>query len=311
MEENQTLRNLLRGVSAFIGEGAGGLLPKMGWDMADFTNFVNRSETDTAWESYQLRKKEAATSGSSQKRPADEDINGRAKKRGSTDQEKDGGYSMLLPLNQTAPPVAVNNLYPQSSRTPLESNGIFSDLMRGSTGSPMFTQPSPSTASSGTYGGSPNVNGFSTGYGGLPPLNMNSESSSMPPPAFPASANGSGSSQRTAEHSSDKVEEDGDPKKHEAYKLVQYVALVYIELLFKSAYFEIRSYHLDNYKRNSAYCLPQSLRPTLVQRYAIYILHSDAYSTKHLLHVLGRYRTVSLPVCSLNMYADLHFRERN
>lgn len=28
----------------------------------------------------------------------------------------------------------------------------------------------------------------------------------------------------------------------------------------------ILSYHLDNYKRNNAYCLPQSLRPTLVQR---------------------------------------------
>jgi hypothetical protein len=26
------------------------------------------------------------------------------------------------------------------------------------------------------------------------------------------------------------------------------------------------SYHLDNFKRNSAYCLPSSLRPTLVQR---------------------------------------------
>lgn len=37
-----------------------------------------------------------------------------------------------------------------------------------------------------------------------------------------------------------------DPKSGEAQKLI--------------------SYHLENYKRNSAYCLPASLRPTLVQR---------------------------------------------
>ena len=41
-------------------------------------------------------------------------------------------------------------------------------------------------------------------------------------------------------------EERQDPKNEEAQKLI--------------------SYHLDNYKRNSQYCLPASLRPTLVQR---------------------------------------------
>jgi len=41
-------------------------------------------------------------------------------------------------------------------------------------------------------------------------------------------------------------EDDTEPKKNDAYKLIHY--------------------HLDNYKRNSAYCLPSSLRPTLVQR---------------------------------------------
>ncbi|KAF7355176.1 hypothetical protein MSAN_01433300 [Mycena sanguinolenta] len=44
----------------------------------------------------------------------------------------------------------------------------------------------------------------------------------------------------------DQAEEDDDPNKSEAYKLIHY--------------------HLDNYKRNTAYCLPSSLRPTLVQR---------------------------------------------
>jgi len=37
-----------------------------------------------------------------------------------------------------------------------------------------------------------------------------------------------------------------EPKKTEAFKLIKY--------------------HLENYMRNSAYCLPSSLRPTLVQR---------------------------------------------
>jgi len=38
--------------------------------------------------------------------------------------------------------------------------------------------------------------------------------------------------------------------------------------------FKPSSYHLDNFKRNSAYCLPASLRPTLVQRldWVIYML---------------------------------------
>src|ERR1700743_1154577 len=81
MQENQTLRSLLRGLSSFIGDGAGGLLPKLGWDMADFNNLVNRAETDSAWESYQKQKKtrteanpmSGVFSSQSQKRVSDED----------------------------------------------------------------------------------------------------------------------------------------------------------------------------------------------------------------------------------------------
>ncbi|KAJ3534380.1 hypothetical protein NM688_g7146 [Phlebia brevispora] len=39
MQENQVLRQLLRSLSNFIGDGAGGLLPKLGWDLNDFNNF--------------------------------------------------------------------------------------------------------------------------------------------------------------------------------------------------------------------------------------------------------------------------------
>lgn len=47
-------------------------------------------------------------------------------------------------------------------------------------------------------------------------------------------------------HTPDEETIDDDPKRNEAHKLIHY--------------------HLDNFKRNSAYCLPSSLRPTLVQK---------------------------------------------
>jgi hypothetical protein len=82
MQENQVLRSLLRGLSSFIGEGAGGVLPKLGWDINDFENFINRAETDTAWESFQRNKREkqanqaaASTSqplASARKRPGED-----------------------------------------------------------------------------------------------------------------------------------------------------------------------------------------------------------------------------------------------
>jgi hypothetical protein len=224
MQENQTLRGLLQGVSAFIGQGAGGLLPKLGWEMADFTNFVNRSETDTAWESYQMRKKAAASgSGSSLKRPAEDDANGLAKKARGAD--KDGEYSMLLPLNRGGAPIPVNTLYPTSSRSPQEANGIFSDMMRGSTGSPMFISSPSATTGSAPYPStsSTGVNNFPSNYDGMQPINMGAETS-MAMSAFRASANGSkAASQPVADTPPDQAEDDGDPKKTEAMKLVQCV----------------------------------------------------------------------------------------
>jgi hypothetical protein len=53
MAENQTLRTLLRGLATFIGEGAGGFPPKLGWEVGDFNNFISKSETDAAWKGYQ------------------------------------------------------------------------------------------------------------------------------------------------------------------------------------------------------------------------------------------------------------------
>lgn len=219
MEENQTLRSLLRGVSGFIGEGAGGLLPKLGWDQADFTNFVNRSETDTAWESYQLRKKAAASaaSSSSLKRSAEDDANGHAKRARGT--EKDDSYSMLLPLNQVVPSAPVTSLYPGGTRGSHENNGgIFSDLMRGP-GSPLFMQTTTSASAPSSSATSYAPNSFPSSFASM--QQHLAPDASMPPPAFPGNTNGSASA--IAESPPDQVPDDEDPKKNEALKLIQYV----------------------------------------------------------------------------------------
>ncbi|KAF9008882.1 hypothetical protein BDQ17DRAFT_1301065 [Cyathus striatus] len=271
MTENQTLRNLLRSLAGFIGDGAGGLLPKLGWDVSDFNTFINKSETDTAWESYQRRKKAASTtsgtqqqpaSGSSnipvpqgQKRPSEDEVSvARAKKqRSGEDNDHDlnqNGYSMLVPMN---PPSvsAASNIYASSSR-PQERNGMFPEMIRNNnSNSPMFMQ-SPTTTASPQYSGvsSSNMENYQSSY--IPSVNMNVESSIPNLPFNSPSSNAGGVQppsripQNSNQVSSEEVEDDDDPNKNEAYKLIHY--------------------HLDNYKRNTAYCLPSSLRPSLVQR---------------------------------------------
>ena len=77
MEENQTLRGLLRSVAGFIGEGAGGFLPRLGWQLEDFNNFINRSETDTVYESHKklrmaaINSNEGPSTDRSSPRPSD------------------------------------------------------------------------------------------------------------------------------------------------------------------------------------------------------------------------------------------------
>ncbi|KAH8106214.1 hypothetical protein BXZ70DRAFT_918655 [Cristinia sonorae] len=251
MQENQVLRNLLRSLSSFIGDGAGGVLPKMGWTVDDFHNFLNRSETDTAWESYQRHKGEEAASGSSQKRPSDDDASGSRSKRARGPGEKEDGrngdaYPLIVPMNQTVPPVPASNLYPPPPSRNAHESSLFSELLRGPSGSPMFVPPTsppnatgqyPSPTASTVSGGH---NSYQTSY--MPPINVNVD------PALPAMSlvNNNVSTNVAASSQSSPDEAEQDPKREEAHKLIQY--------------------HLDNYKRNTQYCLPSSLRPTLVQR---------------------------------------------
>jgi len=280
MAENHTLRGLLKSVAGFIGEGAGGLLPRLGWDIADFNTLINKTETDTAWEAFQTRRthlKNGASSADSPangagatssmvgpsppatgtapsntglKRPSEDDTARQSKKSRSMSDAGDGDYPLLVP------PMSAAGMYPPPpGRSP--DNGLFSDLMRN-TSSPMFmsqnggngvvSQSSPAT--SGQYGTPPNGAGYS-GYmqptmsisdNGLPAMNnYGSKNNGVTSTSQQASA------RRTSnEEPDDNTETLHDPKKVEAWKLIMY--------------------HLENYMRNNAYCLPSSLRPTLVQR---------------------------------------------
>lgn len=159
MAENHTLRGLLRSLSAFIGEGAGGVLPKLGWSHNDFEDYINRAETDTAWESFQKHKNdrqngqaEASTSqapSNSRKRPADDAGAGHNKRQRST--TADGDLPTL------------------GNSVPGDGTG-FNDLLRTSaTASPMFMTPQSATSQTNyTASASGNVSFTSAGSGSTP-----------------------------------------------------------------------------------------------------------------------------------------------
>ncbi|KAF8609285.1 hypothetical protein BDV93DRAFT_550819 [Ceratobasidium sp. AG-I] len=110
MDENTTLRGLLRDVAGFVGEGLGGTLkPRTGWDPVKFREFCERGETDTAYEGWIARKR--ARGGPSTSAPpgsehADEEDQGDSaasrKRRRST--RKDAGADLARP------PVGPNEL---------------------------------------------------------------------------------------------------------------------------------------------------------------------------------------------------------
>ncbi|PAV20725.1 hypothetical protein PNOK_0335200 [Pyrrhoderma noxium] len=254
MQENQTLRNLIRSLGTYIGDGMGGILPSLGFDRPqEFMDFINRAETDTAFEGFQRRKKAAqaaraaaAASGAglninvSKKHSLDEDDISR--KRSKTLDEHLGingsGSSKDTLDNSRFPPLLVP-ISPASN-----SNGNF--YTAGNASSAMYMAGPTSTSYTSTppsmNSGSEFPSSFAQSMGvspamGSPAFLSSIASASAAPPPTPPSSNTGGV---------DKDDITDDPKLQEATKLIHY--------------------HLDNYKRNNAYCLPQSLRPTLVQR---------------------------------------------
>ncbi|CDO74049.1 hypothetical protein BN946_scf185043.g99 [Trametes cinnabarina] len=270
MAENQVLRGLLKGLGGFIGEGAGGVLSKLGWEMSDFNDLVNKAETDSAWESYQRHKREKSEaasgpsgsgSGSSQKRPADDsDPYGLRPKRArpgesNGESSRSDNFPLLVPLNPPVSSIGTNGLY--SGGRSHDSSLLAEYTRPPASASPMFVPPpssSPVTQHS-QYPSSSTGNlsmSYQSSY--MPGVSVSSDHMSMslgngnlgtmPGPSRVASG-----TQQPAQQSQQQppdVEEEIEPKKNDAYKLIHY--------------------HLDNYKRNNNYCLPSSLRPTLVQR---------------------------------------------
>ena len=229
MAENHILRGLLRSLSEFIDEGAGGLLPKLGWSMQDFDKFVNKSETDTAYESFQRRKREgqAASSSSGQaasrKRPSEDDATNNAKRvrgpneRDDADRSTDA-FPVLMPMNSVP---SGSNLY--TGRTPQDAS-LFSDLMRGPNGSPMLV-PGPSSPSSYPASSSqvtPSNGNYQNSYG-APPLNMGVDSTITSMPFVNNASTPTISQQSRPSVGSIEELEPIDPKNVEAQKLISFV----------------------------------------------------------------------------------------
>lgn len=229
MAENQLLRGFLRSLTEFIGDGAGGLLSKLGWSMQDFEKFVNKSETDTAYESFQRRKREGpATPASSApatslKRASEDDTAGNSKRarrpsdRDDTERTTDA-FPVLVPMN---PVTSSSNLY--TSRSPPETS-LFSDLMRGPNGSPML-MPGPSSPSSYATSSSqvPQSNGSYQGSY-VTPLNMGVDSATISSMPFVNNASTSTTQQQSRPSVGAIDELDAiDPKNVEAQKLISFV----------------------------------------------------------------------------------------
>ncbi|RPD61922.1 hypothetical protein L226DRAFT_487155 [Lentinus tigrinus ALCF2SS1-7] len=258
MAENQVLRGLLKSLSGFIGEGAGGIVSKVGWELSEFNDLINKAETDTAWESYQRHKRDTSESApgpsgsGSQKRPADDsDPYGLRPKRPRAEtngeSRSNDNFPLLVPLNPTVSSMGPNGLYPPGRP---HDGSLLTDYGRGpSSASPMFVPPSspPVNNQSGPYGSSmPFQSPYGSGMSmtGDPMSSMTMVNSSMAP--MSGSSRTQSTAQSTPQQQQQQDDEEIDPKKMDAYKLIHY--------------------HLDNWKRNNNYCLPSSLRPTLVQR---------------------------------------------
>jgi hypothetical protein len=228
MAENHILRGFLRSLSEFIGDGAGGLLSKLGWSIQDFDNFVNKSETDTAYESFQRRKREGqgATSSASQTAPrkrASEDDTANNPKRPRAHSERDDAdrstdaFPVLMPMNSVQ---SGSNLYTGRSS---QDASLFSEIMRGPNGSPILL-PGPSSPSYQTSSSQvpPSNGNYQSSY--VTPLNMGVESNAMNSMSFVNNATTPTIPQQPRPSVASLDELDIDPKNVEAQKLISFVA---------------------------------------------------------------------------------------
>lgn len=238
MAENQTLRNLIRSLGAYIGDGVGGILPSLGFDRPqDFIDFINRAETDTAFEGFQRRKKStqagqtATTASTSRKRTTDDDHDPKAKRVKNSDtadsatKEHNGTdrfNSLLVPIS---PANTTNNSYYAPTHRTSDAN-IFSDLLQGQdansamymTGSASdspthYTAPSPAAVTSQFPSTYHSPIGVAARMGSQPFVPHSNPSPLPPTPSTVASA---------PPDSIDQDDQIDDPKLQEATKLIRY-----------------------------------------------------------------------------------------
>lgn len=242
-----TLRNLLRGLGTFIGEGAGGLLPKLGWDVSDFNTYLNRSETDTAWEGYQRRKKTGTTAhdtmqnvpsnggssaqptaGPSQlpslKRTSESDLTHATNKRHKGREDSDqANHPLMMPTNSLN--TESHTMFPPSGGRNSYDNSQFSHMLRTTNGSPLFMQSPPSNTGNSFSNNMPTPPGtsrFEENY--LPSMNIGSSSNaplSMPYTSPQQQHQHTPQQQPKAAAVASNDDDSEDSNKNEAYKLIQ------------------------------------------------------------------------------------------
>ncbi|KZT62380.1 hypothetical protein CALCODRAFT_505673 [Calocera cornea HHB12733] len=278
MGENHHLRGIIRQLTDFMAEGVGGCLPKMGFTKDSFEEYVNRGETDTSFYAFDAFKKSrsngqpgSANSNSlplSTLLPEAGDGPNKKRKRASTDTPED---VTTTNTSGTSPPLNSGMTYTSNGVGSPSALQTFSALLDGSysgqnyappqsmQSAPMRSQTVPqyNMQSEPMVPRNPNIFGAFNGYDAynLGPAPQEQQRQAMMQLA-----------RDTAENTMlisnvENVLDSANPRQLEAGKLIKY--------------------HLSNYRNNHNYCLPTSLRPTLVQRTIPHVPHAPVGRLAH------------------------------
>ncbi|PVG00980.1 hypothetical protein CPB86DRAFT_812571 [Serendipita vermifera] len=302
--ENQALRQLVKELAGFIGEGIGGFLPKLGWDIGTFDEFKGRSDTDTMSMSFQARKKDPTAPANvvpvlaGQKRRTEDSSSLPRKKTKPNSFENEPSSSMMG--SQPQPPTlqipAASTSYPQLSPTQVYSGqhssntSVFTrDYNTGS-----YIPPNPSTTP--VYSAAGSVTGWSAGGSGKPLQASANTPGSTTSGSHAGGGGGGGSSNSGGVNGSvynapqsttlsNTAASGGSgaysypmratPSETSSTSInnapsqqqqQQYQKLLESQDKTREEVGRLIKHHLTNYKRNPSYTLPASLRPTHVQR---------------------------------------------
>ena len=219
------------------------MIQKLGFEMHEWTAFLDKAETDTAWDSFQSRRQSKKTTQSSNamssmlgpqsgpsKRPLEDDgSNGNQTKKsrtlsGDPSMERSDSYHLLMPMNSAVPPPhpSAPSMYPSTARSPQEN--IFSDVLRnGHANSPVFMAPTP-TGTPAHYT-APSTSSTYSSY--MPPIGIGVDQgmNSLP---YPHNKNVASQQRILPRQNDEPDDEEGsllelrDPKTTEAFKLIKY-----------------------------------------------------------------------------------------